>query len=131
MPLKEGSSSETISSNIATEIKAGKPQDQAAAIAYSKARGDATEVTLASPDNRFFQAMMAFDSYEKRVASSGSKADAGVPSGIWEVLDANGKVCGTFDPSKNGYWSRMFVVNEGGTDAFKTKAGKFTCRKKD
>jgi hypothetical protein len=40
MPLKEGSSQETISSNIATEIRAGKSREQAAAIAYSKARGD-------------------------------------------------------------------------------------------
>jgi hypothetical protein len=40
MPLKSGSSQETISSNIATEIRAGKPKEQAAAIAYSKARGD-------------------------------------------------------------------------------------------
>jgi hypothetical protein len=40
MPLEEGSSKETISRNIATEVKAGKPVKQAAAIAYSKARGD-------------------------------------------------------------------------------------------
>ena len=40
MPLKEGSSQATISKNIATEIRAGKPPKQAAAIAYSKARGD-------------------------------------------------------------------------------------------
>ena len=41
MPLAPGSSQTTISRNIATEIRAGKPRDQAAAIAYSKARGDA------------------------------------------------------------------------------------------
>lgn len=38
MPLKKGSSKKTIGQNIATEIRAGKPRDQAAAIAYSKAR---------------------------------------------------------------------------------------------
>lgn len=37
MPLAEGSSQETISRNIATEIRTGKDPKQAAAIAYSKA----------------------------------------------------------------------------------------------
>ena len=52
MPLKEGSSRETISANIAAERRAGKPADQAAAIAYRKA-GEARDeqpATVTAPN---------------------------------------------------------------------------------
>ena len=38
MPLKKGSSRKTISENIRTEIRAGRPRDQAVAIAFAVAR---------------------------------------------------------------------------------------------
>lgn len=37
MPLKRGSSDKVVSDNIRTEMAAGKPRDQAVAIALSKA----------------------------------------------------------------------------------------------
>ncbi len=38
MPLVQGKSKKALSSNIAAEIRAGKPKKQAIAIAYSVAR---------------------------------------------------------------------------------------------
>ena len=38
MPLKEGYSKKSVSSNIVREMKAGKPQQQAVAIALSAAK---------------------------------------------------------------------------------------------
>jgi len=44
MPLKNGTSKKTISSNIATEINAGKPRKQAIAVGLSKARESGAKI---------------------------------------------------------------------------------------
>ena len=46
MPLQKGSSAKVRSSNIATEIRAGKPPKQAEAIAYSEASKSKADDTM-------------------------------------------------------------------------------------
>lgn len=49
MPLKKGKSKKVISENIRTEMHAGKPQDQAVAIAMSSAGKSRRKGKLAKP----------------------------------------------------------------------------------
>jgi len=50
VPLKKGYSKESMSQNIKTEMKSGKPQKQAVAIAYSQAR-EAAKKAGKSPEH--------------------------------------------------------------------------------
>ena len=53
MPLLSGKSKKTISQNISTEIEAGKPKDQAVAIAYNKAGISKKEICM--DENEFIE----------------------------------------------------------------------------
>lgn len=65
MPLESGSSREVVSSNIATEVRAGKDPKQAAAIAYAKARGDDGHVTIGKgPMSRVESVEMMMDALQ-------------------------------------------------------------------
>ena len=95
MPLQSGSSQETISANIATERRAHPSMDpkQAAAIAYSKARGDdALEERERDEDVRFAALDEKFDDLIAAVAKTGGRV--GALASRMDALDA-GWVGGT------------------------------------
>lgn len=52
MPLRKGYSKASISANIRTEIRAGRPRKQAIAIAYSVARKAAKKAGKRAPRKR-------------------------------------------------------------------------------
>lgn len=59
MPLKSGSSEKTVSSNVKTEMGAGKSQKQSVAIALSKAReSKGGKQKYPQPKNRFSKGEM-------------------------------------------------------------------------
>ena len=96
MPLekaKEGTPG--FSRNIATEMKAGKPQKQAVAIAYNKAREDsATADCVYEKNGEFFFEVPGFKDHRGPFASESEAKEAAVKAGV--VADAD-------DPCWSGY----------------------------
>lgn len=71
MPLKQGSSDETISENVKKLMNEGYPQDQAVAIAYKEAGRSRTETSLASA-----AALELDPGHEMPTAANGFRAKA-------------------------------------------------------
>lgn len=85
MPVKRGYSPRTISENVATEIRAGKPRKQAVAIAYSEARraargsgrDDILERFSPTPANKWL------DERRRLVALGGKQVEWQSSDGAW------------------------------------------------
>lgn len=67
MPLKKGKSKKTISSNVKTEIEAGKPQKQAVAIALNTARKSGAKIKKKGRKQQLFFYFNGIDMFGETV----------------------------------------------------------------
>ena len=91
MPLETGESKKAFSHNVATEMNAGKPQNQAVAIAYAEKRAhDAI-------DEANLQQRMKREDYAKRDAAT--RSDAEMRKSLADSAEALAKRFDAFTPS--------------------------------
>lgn len=92
MPLHSGSSHEAFVHNVKVELAAGKPRDQALAIAYSKQRGDATSqidqttYPVADSTSKLANCAAMADALKAKVDSRRSDMDARDWQGVEEFI---------------------------------------------
>jgi predicted kinase len=71
MPLTKGNSKKTVSKNIATEMKAGRPQKQAVAIALNTARKSKSNIPSKRDEDKAYD--KARDSEKKQRKMDGDE----------------------------------------------------------
>lgn len=129
MPLEKGSSKETVSRNIATERRAGKPEDQAVAIAMrtaGKSKSDAEgmssagakrmkfgNVTIEEKSSKYVVQGKEYDDYsEAKRAANAARSDAGppIPADYATKLDAAEKAMVRLGSRMDAVLSKKAVV---------------------
>lgn len=118
--LQSGSSRATISKNIATERNAGKPAKQAEAIAFSKTRGDQSNVIASDPlaEAKAEYARLRAQAEEARKSTTGKLKLQGILERMRSLVFKHGAVVGHDGKSRPGVRDEEHI--KGGVMTYKT-----------